>query len=143
MMRTQSLSDLATPMRVALLTLLLVVLVACRPAEGQGLTITGKGWSVTFWSPPLCGGPSWYHQPRRCPSAPGWGYNPGYYGERDERGSYSRDWNLRSGRWNEHENIRTPSGSYRRSTTCDPRWGCQTEVTRTERFYGPYLPPPP
>lgn len=76
-MRTQSLSDLATA-RVALLTLPLLVLAACRPAEGQGLTITGKGWSVTFWAPPS-GGPGWYHQPRYChPPEGSWGYGSSY-----------------------------------------------------------------
>jgi hypothetical protein len=70
-MRTQVLSGLT--ISVALLTLLLA---ACWPAEAQNLTITGKGWSVTFWTPPLCGGSGWYSR-RYCPS-PGWGYNPGY-----------------------------------------------------------------
>jgi len=96
------------------------------------------------------GGYGYYHQPA---PPPVWGYNlsynPGYgnpagYGE---RGSYSSDWNA-TGRWNEYEQVRTPDGGkYSRSTTCDPRWGCETTVSRTEVFRGPYLghsgPPPP
>lgn len=143
-MKYRRLSDLITPARVievaVVVSLLLLLAASCRSAEAQGLTIAGKGWSVTFW-----GGSGWYHQPRYCPRQPGW-YSPGcntsppVYGE---RGSYSRGWDARTGRWSEYENVRDPSGSYRRSTTCDPRWGCQSEVTRTERFYGPYSPPPP
>lgn len=87
---------------------------------------------------------------------PVWGYNPSYnpgynnynYGSGNERGSYSSDWNERTGRWNEYEQVRTPDGGkYSRSTTYDPRWGCETTVSRTEVFRGPYLghsgPPPP
>ncbi len=154
MLRTRSFSDLVTPVRVIGVTfvVLALLLLACRPAPAQGLALSfgGRNWAITVFIPPPSGGPGWYGNPYAyqppC-SEPYRGYNPGYgnvpYGQNygyGERGSYSRDWNDR-GQWSEQESYRSPSGSFRRTTTCDPRRGCETEVTRTERFVGPYTSP--
>lgn len=141
---------------LAVVAVFLLVTASARPAEAQGLTIGGRGWSITFWSPPPSGGPGWYGQPGYAPGQPYWqppsptyrqqpsrnyGSNYGYGGE--GRGSYSRDWNNRSRRWSEEESYRTEDGSYRRSTNCDPRRGCETRETVTRETWGPYTVPPP
>jgi len=110
------------------------------PAKAQNITIGGRGFQITFWGsgypqyPPPYGGYGGY-EPAYAP--------PPYYGGYDHgRGSYSTNWDNRSGRWSESESYRDGGGSYRRSTTCSPRTGCVTRETVTRETHGPYRVPP-
>lgn len=122
---------------VAAVVLAALVISGAANANAQvALTFGGRHWSITIWAPtpPPCGG-GWYSP--SCPLGQQyWTPHP-----IPSRGSYSIDWDERTGQWSEYESARTPDGRrYRRSTNCSPQWGCETTVTTTTR--SPYRPPP-